>query len=737
MNKVIVLASILFLLNPLIIFLNITSPSNPIDSNINFDILYEDPIGDVETQNGSNVLGHDNIDIIQIKSYTSKDKRNLIIEIIVVGKIKNSPNIEYNIELFGNFDYEGNTEDELFYSICYKNSYFEGDSQLNANIIDNILEITISLEEIKKDFKNYIDGFDIYVHSQKDKIYSDYCSGFNWGNPILITEPYDGSTVTENCSISGNISHLENSFKTIEIQIDSQSLSGWKLTSTINNWSTWSYHWNTVPELEGEHKIYARAFNGSNYFFDRIILNVKHQREIDPIICKAPSFNIGDYNLYTGGFPGIDYPNPNDNTILPPFYFFDANFGVKITGIDNITINSIEYDVYTLEWTFDSNVKFWIRRSDLAIIKGELEIPHYNEENEKMFDGIEMIYEYPYGYERYPFKVNKKWENIVFEKHRYYNVTNKGKTEIRNFTHIYSINYECLSSNIIDVPAGTFNVFKIRTYINYYNNYSNEILFEEITDEKQWNHKEYFIEYYSPEIGNIVKFETYFGGRNPDLSLELSSFKYGTKSYDKLIDEQQKKQYNINLKSLTYSFAITNSLVITIFLVMSTEIGKFGFYSAMVPLYSKRKKRSNYEVGFIKGSVRGVIYANPGENYSSIKKILGLPNGTLTYYLKSLEKEGIIKSERDGFLKRFYPLGFVIKKEKFELTEIQEDILNIIKSTPGIHQKNILSQLGISQQKLNYHIQLMVKARIIKVDHEGKMTRCYFLDDSHLFEQRE
>jgi predicted transcriptional regulator len=177
------------------------------------------------------------------------------------------------------------------------------------------------------------------------------------------------------------------------------------------------------------------------------------------------------------------------------------------------------------------------------------------------------------------------------------------------------------------------------------------------------------------------------------------------------------------------TFVVVIFLISTIF-ITSTEIGKFGFFGAVAPLYTKiRKKKKDHEYGFIKGSIRGYIVGNPGDNYSTIKRMLELPNGTLTYYLKVLEREGFIRSERDGFLKRFYPVGLKIKKEVLELTDTQVDIYNIIKEVPGIYQKDILARLKISQQNLSYHIQLMVKSRILKIEQDGNKTKCFIIED--------
>jgi parallel beta-helix repeat protein len=179
------------------------------------------------------------------------------------------------------------------------------------------------------------------------------------------------------------------------------------------------------------------------------------------------------------------------------------------------------------------------------------------------------------------------------------------------------------------------------------------------------------------------------------------------------------------------AFTVVIVFISTIF-VLSTEFGKYKFFAAMGAMYSKarKKKKKDHEYGYIKGSIRGYILGNPGESYNSIKRILDLPNGTLAYYLKVLETERIIRSERDGFLRRFYPIGGNFSSDILELTELQENIKRIIQNQPGISQKDILAQMeDISQQKMNYHIQLLEKARIIKIDRTGKGTQCFIIEE--------
>ncbi len=171
-------------------------------------------------------------------------------------------------------------------------------------------------------------------------------------------------------------------------------------------------------------------------------------------------------------------------------------------------------------------------------------------------------------------------------------------------------------------------------------------------------------------------------------------------------------------------------IIITLTFIAATEVGKYGFFAGIVPLYSKsRKKNLDKNFGYKKGLIFGYILGNPGENYNAIKRVLNLNNGALAYYLRILEKEGVIKSERDGMYKRFYPARGDITKDVLELTEVQKGIYNTIKDHLGISQKEISSYLGIPRQTVNYHIQMMVDARVIRMEREGKRTRCYILED--------
>jgi uncharacterized repeat protein (TIGR01451 family) len=156
------------------------------------------------------------------------------------------------------------------------------------------------------------------------------------------------------------------------------------------------------------------------------------------------------------------------------------------------------------------------------------------------------------------------------------------------------------------------------------------------------------------------------------------------------------------------------------------ESVKFRLLMFFIPLFS-RLKREHVLDHETRGMIRGYIIANPGDHFNSIKSTLDLKNGTLAHHLHILEREKIIKSVKDGKYRRFFPMGMRIADRAFP-TKIEKLILDIVKETPGVTQKDIASQLGISQPTISYHIAKLRKAKRLRIEKHGMSMR-HFLED--------
>ncbi|MCK5562008.1 MAG: MarR family transcriptional regulator, partial [Thermoplasmata archaeon] len=99
---------------------------------------------------------------------------------------------------------------------------------------------------------------------------------------------------------------------------------------------------------------------------------------------------------------------------------------------------------------------------------------------------------------------------------------------------------------------------------------------------------------------------------------------------------------------------------------------------------------------------------------------------------KVLEREELIKSERDGIFKRFYPIEERVPANLMHVSRIQEKILNEIIDRPGITQMGLAKRLEVSHQVVNYHIKKLVSSRLVKAERLGKKTKYYPIEDQGL-----
>jgi predicted transcriptional regulator len=156
-----------------------------------------------------------------------------------------------------------------------------------------------------------------------------------------------------------------------------------------------------------------------------------------------------------------------------------------------------------------------------------------------------------------------------------------------------------------------------------------------------------------------------------------------------------------------------------------TEIGLLAFLQfVLVPLFVRIKKDRVLD-HFTRGQIFGFIKANPGTHYIAIQEHLELQNGVLAYHLKVLEREEYITSERDSIYKRFYPRHMKIPRKERQLSRVQRDIVSALRTHPGASQNGLARMLGESKQVIGYHIRVLGKAGLVRVERDAQQTRCY------------
>jgi predicted transcriptional regulator len=182
-------------------------------------------------------------------------------------------------------------------------------------------------------------------------------------------------------------------------------------------------------------------------------------------------------------------------------------------------------------------------------------------------------------------------------------------------------------------------------------------------------------------------------------------------------------------------------IVLTV-LVGGTELGKVKFFAIAFPLFS-RLRREEVLDQFTRGQIYGLVRGEPGIHYTKIKKVLKIGNGTLAYHLDVLEKEGFIRSSRDGLNRTFrptrlparyredvderFPLGEEVS-EGIRLSDLQEAIVALVRADPGITQASIVERIDVPKQTVSYNIKNLSRYGVIDAERRGRLTRCYPVD---------
>jgi predicted transcriptional regulator len=159
--------------------------------------------------------------------------------------------------------------------------------------------------------------------------------------------------------------------------------------------------------------------------------------------------------------------------------------------------------------------------------------------------------------------------------------------------------------------------------------------------------------------------------------------------------------------------------------IANTEAGKYWFLKFLIlPLYVKLSKKDVLD-HFIRGQIYGYLVVHPGDNYTTIKRNLNLTNGTLTYHLDVLEREGFVKSQLRGTRRFYYPKEARMPDNGTGFPAIKNDMIMRVEESPGITISDLATLLGVSRQLTNYHLRALIQEGYVQVERKGMKTRCY------------
>ncbi len=164
----------------------------------------------------------------------------------------------------------------------------------------------------------------------------------------------------------------------------------------------------------------------------------------------------------------------------------------------------------------------------------------------------------------------------------------------------------------------------------------------------------------------------------------------------------------------------TPAIIIAVILLGGEDV-HLSLYALLLPAWARLNRRDILDQEK-RGMVRGYLAANPGANLAAIRADLGIAGGTLAYHLWVLEREGILRSWKDGRFRRFALSSYRVGAPEHRLTDVELALLERIRRRPEITQKELATDVGLSQSTISYHMGRMAEQGIVRIERRGFRT---------------
>ncbi len=124
-----------------------------------------------------------------------------------------------------------------------------------------------------------------------------------------------------------------------------------------------------------------------------------------------------------------------------------------------------------------------------------------------------------------------------------------------------------------------------------------------------------------------------------------------------------------------------------------------------------------------------VLCENPGTYLLELVDLLESRLGTLTWHLRVLENEGLVKSIKFAGKRLYYPR--MLRTQEAEMaystlrSETAQKIFVYILDHPGCYQEQMAEALGVHHDTIRWHVTRMNDAGLLRVERVGKTRRHY------------
>ncbi|NHJ40817.1 MAG: helix-turn-helix domain-containing protein [Asgard group archaeon] len=151
----------------------------------------------------------------------------------------------------------------------------------------------------------------------------------------------------------------------------------------------------------------------------------------------------------------------------------------------------------------------------------------------------------------------------------------------------------------------------------------------------------------------------------------------------------------------------------------------------MNPLSSKKfhEKRLSLLMHPMRREIYQLVCETPGSYFYEIVSALAAPQGTLSWHLRMLEKDGLIKSAKFGGKRLFFPKMLRSESAEKAFAILKNDtaakVFDHIINNPGCYQTEIADKIGIHHDTVRHHITRLAEADLIEIIRDGRTVK-YF-----------
>ncbi|MHA1908780.1 MAG: winged helix-turn-helix transcriptional regulator [Candidatus Thorarchaeota archaeon] len=140
-----------------------------------------------------------------------------------------------------------------------------------------------------------------------------------------------------------------------------------------------------------------------------------------------------------------------------------------------------------------------------------------------------------------------------------------------------------------------------------------------------------------------------------------------------------------------------------------------------------RQKRLTLLLHPFRRDLYQILCENPGTYLLELVDLLESPLGTLTWHLRILEREGLVKSIKFAGKRLYYPKMLRSEEAEMAYLTLRSDtagkIFAYVVNNPGCYQEQMAESLGVHHDTVRWHISRMEEVGLVKVERVGRKKK--------------